>query len=146
MILFNDKRNRIKNQFPGPSRPLHSLVHDELREDQIAFVEHWIVVQVADRFVHQRMRAYKVHHIVLQTHRVIHALARPLFRHLRVEHRQPGRVRRGLFFEFTCRGEVNDRKISIGNKETETHLRTPPECRLCHSCRRQSPRVRWCSS
>jgi hypothetical protein len=61
-------------------KSVNSLVDDELREHQVAFVENWVVVLVIYGFVHQRMRANEVEDRVGEACRVVDTCARTRFR------------------------------------------------------------------
>lgn len=76
----------------SPSAVQYSLVHDQLREDEISLVEDRVVGLVTDRLVHQRVRPDKVEHEVGQRGRVVDAGAGSRFRDFRIEDGQPGRV------------------------------------------------------
>lgn len=45
---------------------VHLLVDNEFGEDQITFVEYWIIVFVCNGLIHQRMRANEIQYVVGQ--------------------------------------------------------------------------------
>lgn len=98
----------------------HLLVNHQFGEHQVSLVEHGIRVLVIDGAVHQRMRADEVQHRIRQARRIVDARARPWFRDLALEHRQPGAVRSGLLLEFACNrkgnGEKSDEKRYMNSR------------------------------
>lgn len=82
---------------------VHLLVNYELCENQITFVENWIVMFVIYGFVHQRMWANEIQDGVGKACRVINTCARTRLRNFRVQHWQPSRVWCRLLLIFCCK-------------------------------------------
>ena len=125
-MVSNSNGDERGRSFPGACLRPHthknppndySLVNDQLGEDEIALVVDRIVVLVVDRLVHQWVGADEVEHRVGQGGRIVDAGARPGFRYLGVEHRQPGRVGRGLLLEFSCGKSATKREEKKGKDE-----------------------------
>lgn len=98
----NDMKNALQKTLYVYMYTLYVLVDNQFGEDQITFVEHWIIVFMGNSLIHQRMRTNEIQYVVRQLGGVLHTSTWPWFGHLWFQYRQPCGIRWCLLFEFSC--------------------------------------------